>query len=84
MSFVGPRPALYNQYRLIEARQALQIDAIKPGLTGYAQIMERDTISDGQKVDFDHYYVNNASFLMDLKIICLTVFRVVKAEDIRQ
>jgi len=84
MSFVGPRPALYNQYKLIEARKALQIDLIKPGLTGYAQIMGRDNISDAQKVEFDHFYVNHVSLLMDLKIICLTIFRVVKAENIQQ
>lgn len=83
MSFVGPRPALYNQYKLIKARRLEGVDCLKPGLTGYAQIMGRDFISDEQKVEYDKYYMNNMSFLLDLKIIFLTFFKVLKAENIK-
>lgn len=84
MSFVGPRPALYNQYQLIEVRKASRIDNIKPGLTGYAQVMGRDSISNDQKVVFDKYYLDHISFFLDFKIVYLTVFKVIKAEDIRE
>lgn len=83
MSFVGPRPALYNQFNLIKARQSLGINQIKPGLTGYAQIMGRDFISDEQKVAYDKYYLDNCSFSLDLKIIFLTFFKVLKAEGVK-
>lgn len=83
MSFVGPRPALYNQYELIKARRLEGIDCLKPGLTGYAQIMGRDFISDEQKVEYDKYYMNNMSFFLELKIIFLTFFKVLKAENIK-
>lgn len=82
MSFVGPRPALYNQHELIEARRRLGIHRLKPGLTGYAQIMGRDFITDEQKVAYDKYYMDNQSFILDLKILFLTFFKVVKAEGV--
>lgn len=83
MSFVGPRPALYNQYDLIEARKREGIDRVKPGLTGYAQVMGRDFITDEQKVTFDKYYLDHMSFSLDLKILFLTFFKVVKAENVK-
>lgn len=83
MSFVGPRPALYNQYDLITARCNLGIDRIKPGLTGYAQIKGRDNISDAQKVAFDKYYLENVSFSLDIMIIVNTFIKVLKAENVR-
>jgi O-antigen biosynthesis protein WbqP len=84
MSFVGPRPALYNQYELIQARIASKVDSILPGLTGYAQIMGRDNISDNQKIAYDKYYLDHRSLQLDFKIIYLTFFKVVRAENIRE
>lgn len=83
MSFVGPRPALYNQYQLIGIRQQLGINSIKPGLTGYAQIMGRDFISDEQKVAYDKHYLENMSFAFDMQILFLTIFKVVKSENVK-
>ncbi|WP_062411057.1 MULTISPECIES: sugar transferase [Paenibacillus] len=83
MSIVGPRPALYNQYELIEARHQKGINCIRPGLTGYAQIMGRDFISDDQKVEYDKYYLDHMSLLLDLKILFLTFSKVIKAENVR-
>lgn len=84
MSFVGPRPALYNQYELIQSRKACKVDQIIPGLTGYAQVMGRDSISDEIKINYDKYYLDHHSLLFDFKIICLTFLRVIKAENIRE
>lgn len=82
MSFVGPRPALYNQYELIEERTKRNIHTIRPGLTGYAQVMGRDNISDEDKVKYDEYYLKNQSFKLDLKIIFMTFLKVLKNEDV--
>lgn len=76
MSFVGPRPALYNQYDLREMRNTLGISNIKPGLTGWAQINGRDEVSLEEKVELDLYYFKHNSFLLDLVIIYRTVFSV--------
>lgn len=83
MSIVGPRPALYNQYELIEIRDNKGVNNIRPGLTGYAQIMGRDFITDEQKVNYDVYYLKNRSFTLDIKIVWLTVFSVVKADGVK-
>lgn len=83
MSIVGPRPALYNQYELIKLRDEVNVNSIRPGLTGYAQVMGRDFVTDKQKVEFDRYYLENMNLLFDLKIILLTVINVVKSEGIR-
>ncbi|MFL1994911.1 sugar transferase [Lysinibacillus irui] len=83
MSIVGPRPALYNQYNLIEMRDKVNVNSIRPGLTGYAQIMGRDAISDIEKVLHDQYYTTNQSLLFDIKIIWATFFSVIKSEGVR-
>lgn len=83
MSFVGPRPALYNQYELIEERKKRGIHLLKPGLTGYAQVMGRDFISDAQKVVYDQYYFENKSLFLDIKIIMLTLTQVIKADGVK-
>ena len=83
MSFVGPRPALYNQYELIRMREEMNVNRLMPGLTGYAQIRGRDLISDFEKVACDSYYARNQSFLMDMNILCWTVKCVIKAEGVR-
>jgi O-antigen biosynthesis protein WbqP len=76
MSLVGPRPALYNQTDLVAARKACGVDALQPGITGWAQINGRDELPIPQKVAFDHEYLRRQSFGFDLKILLLTVVNV--------
>lgn len=82
MSFVGPRPALFNQYDLIELRSRKNIHKIIPGITGWAQINGRDELPIPQKVELDEYYLKNKSFFLDLKILFLTVLKVLKKEGV--
>ena len=83
MSLVGPRPALYNQYDLIKLRQENKIDDLKPGITGYAQINGRDTLSIKEKVKYDKEYRKNISFLLDIKIIIKTIFQIFSLKHIQ-
>lgn len=83
MSFVGPRPALHNQFELIEDRKTMGIDKVKPGVTGYAQIMGRDEISDKQKVIYDRHYVESLSFSMDCGIVFKTLIQVSKTQGVK-
>ncbi len=76
MSFVGPRPALYNQHDLIELRTKNNIQKIKPGLTGWAQINGRDQISIEQKVAFDREYMIRQSIYFDLSILIKTFWKI--------
>lgn len=73
MSFVGPRPALYNQQLLIKLRKENGVDRVKPGVTGLAQISGRDSLPIPKKVEYDSLYVKNASIILDLKIFLMTV-----------
>ena len=82
MSFVGPRPALYNQDDLIELRTNNSVHTILPGVTGWAQINGRDEISIPAKVELDTYYLKNKSLFFDIKIIILTFFRVLFSKNI--
>ena len=82
MSFVGPRPALFNQYDLIKKRDNYNINDFKPGISGYAQINGRDGITIDEKVKLDSFYVLNQSFFLDAKILFLTFFKVFKSENI--
>lgn len=82
MSFVGPRPALYNQDDLIALRSQQGIDRLRPGLTGWAQINGRDEISIAEKVNFDREYLHSRSFWLDLKIIFITFMRVFRRHGI--
>ena len=82
MSFVGPRPALFNQVDLISLRKKYGIDQLRPGLTGWAQINGRDELSIHDKVKLDAQYLQLRSFQFDLKILWLTFVRVVKKEGI--
>lgn len=82
MSFVGPRPALFNQYDLIESRSKLGIDQLKPGLTGWAQINGRDEISIEKKVEFDFEYKKRQSFCFDINILFLTIFSVLNRSNV--
>jgi len=82
MSFVGPRPALFNQYDLIALRTECGVDALIPGLTGWAQVNSRDALSIADKVQFDLQYLENRSFLMDLKILYMTFIKVLRRAEV--
>ena len=83
MSFVGPRPALFNQYDLIKLRNSKGIHHIKPGLTGWAQVNGRDGLSIAKKVKFDTEYLKKKSFTFDLKILYLTIIKIIRREGIQ-
>jgi len=78
MSFVGPRPALFNQDDLITLRKEKGVDKILPGITGWAQINGRDTLSIPDKVALDVEYVQRQSFWFDMKILWMTFLKVIK------
>lgn len=82
MSLVGPRPALFNQEDLIELRTKNGVDKVLPGLTGWAQINGRDELPNSEKVKYDVEYLNRQSLLFDLKIIFLTVLKVIKRDGV--
>lgn len=82
MTFVGPRPALYNQYNLKELRTKAGVHTLLPGITGWAQINGRDHNDDAQKTYLDKYYLEHKSINLDIKILFLTVFKVLKAEGV--
>jgi O-antigen biosynthesis protein WbqP len=82
MSFVGPRPALFNQDDLITLRTAKGVHALVPGLTGLAQINGRDELPIPQKVALDVEYLHHRSLWFDIKIIWLTVVKVIKKDGV--
>lgn len=82
MSFVGPRPALFNQYDLIELRTQKGVHILAPGLTGWAQINGRDEIPIPQKVAFDEQYLHKRNVIFDCIILCKTVLKVIVREGI--
>ncbi|MEN9375862.1 MAG: hypothetical protein RL710_1019 [Pseudomonadota bacterium] len=82
MSFVGPRPALFNQHDLIDLRTRSGVHRLLPGLTGWAQINGRDELPIPQKVAFDIEYLRSHSLGMDLKIIVLTAWKVLKSDSV--
>ncbi|MBE1508440.1 sugar transferase [Rhizobium viscosum] len=82
MSFVGPRPALYNQDDLIALRTAEGVDALLPGLTGWAQVNGRDELPISEKVTFDVDYLQRRSFFMDMRILVMTVGKVLGSKGI--
>jgi len=82
ISFVGPRPALYNQDDLIGLRTQKGVHTIIPGITGWAQVNGRDELPIPVKVEFDEYYLENKSFAFDLKILWLTFIKVIKSENV--
>lgn len=83
MSFVGPRPALYNQDDLIALRTERCVHQLLPGITGWAQINGRDDLPIPVKVDYDTWYLHNASLIMDIKIIALTFLKVLRREGVQ-
>jgi len=82
ISFVGPRPALYNQDDLVGLRTERGIHRLIPGITGWAQVNGRDNLPIPVKVEFDEYYLKNGSFLLDLKILWMTVIKVSRREGV--
>jgi O-antigen biosynthesis protein WbqP len=76
MSFVGPRPALFNQHDLIDLRTQAGVHALMPGLTGWAQVNGRDELPISKKVEFDAEYLARQSFWFDIKILWLTTLKV--------
>jgi O-antigen biosynthesis protein WbqP len=83
MSLVGPRPALHNQEDLVEFRTAKGIHMLTPGITGWAQVNGRDSISIPVKVRYDEYYLNHRTFLFDMKILWMTFLKVIRSEGIK-
>tara|TARA_B100001173_G_C15761608_1_gene451195 strand:- start:57 stop:617 length:561 start_codon:yes stop_codon:yes gene_type:complete len=82
MSLVGPRPALFNQYDLIELRKKKGVDKLKPGITGLAQINGRDEMSIPVKVGYDEEYLKRFSMRLDLYILWLTFLKVLRKEGV--
>jgi lipopolysaccharide/colanic/teichoic acid biosynthesis glycosyltransferase len=83
MSLVGPRPLLMEYLPLYSAEQIKRHD-VRPGITGWAQVNGRNTLSWEKKFEYDVWYVNNQSFWLDIKILFMTVLKVVKRADINQ
>lgn len=82
MSFVGPRPALFNQFDLIELRTSKNIHKLIPGLTGWAQVNGRDELPIPRKVDLDAEYMDRQSFCFDAYILWLTLLKVMRREGV--
>jgi O-antigen biosynthesis protein WbqP len=82
MSFVGPRPALYNQHDLIELRTRYGVHALVPGLTGWAQVNGRDELPIPQKVELDTEYLQRKSIWFDIRILFLTALKVIMRSDV--
>jgi O-antigen biosynthesis protein WbqP len=82
MSFVGPRPALFNQDDLMALRREAGVDRLRPGLTGWAQVNGRDELSIADKVALEKEYLRRRSFLFDLYILWLTFLKVLRASGV--
>lgn len=83
MSLIGPRPLLFKYIPLYNSVQ-LRRHEMRPGITGWAQVNGRNTISWNQKFDYDVYYIDHASFLLDLKILWMTALKVVQRDGVNQ
>jgi len=82
MSFVGPRPALFNQEDLITLRTEKGVDKLLPGITGWAQVNGRDELSIPDKVALDVEYLDRQSFWLDMKILWMTFLKVIKRDGV--
>ena len=82
MSFVGPRPALFNQHDLIKLRKEFGVTRLTPGLTGWAQVNGRDELDISSKVALDFEYMEHQSLCFDIRIICLTLRMVLSRANI--
>ena len=84
MSIIGPRPALWNQFDLIEERDKYNANDVRPGLTGLAQVMGRDELPIDIKAKYDGEYVKNITFISDIKIFFKTIFSVISSDGIKE
>jgi O-antigen biosynthesis protein WbqP len=82
MSFVGPRPALFNQDDLIDLRQKAGVDKLRPGITGLAQVSGRDELSIRDKVQLDATYLRSRSIVVDVYILLQTAIKVLRSEGV--
>jgi O-antigen biosynthesis protein WbqP len=82
MSLVGPRPALFNQHDLVEARTAKGVHVLRPGITGWAQVNGRDDLPIPTKVALDAEYLAKRTLLFDLKILWLTFWKVLRRDGV--
>ncbi|NCN95352.1 MAG: sugar transferase [Bdellovibrionales bacterium] len=82
MSFVGPRPALFNQEDLIELRTQKNVHTLRPGITGWAQVNGRDELPIPKKVEFDAFYLNHQSISLDAQILLKTFVKVTRADGV--
>lgn len=82
MSFVGPRPALFNQHDLIALRTGCGVHELVPGLTGWAQVNGRDELPVPKKVQFDEEYLLQRSFMFDLRVLWLTAVKVLRRDGV--
>lgn len=83
MSIVGPRPVILKEKDLIRLRQEYNVDSLLPGITGWAQINGRDNIGDEEKVRYDYEYLTRISLRLDIYIILMTAFKVIKRSDVK-
>ncbi len=84
MKFIGPRPALYNQDDLVLLRTKIGIHNLMPGVTGWAQVNGRDELSIPDKVKMDEFYLKNESLWLNVKILLMTILKVLKMEGVSQ
>ena len=84
MTFIGPRPALYNQYDLKKLRTRCGVHRLRPGVSGWAQVNGRDCLEISEKVSYDLYYLEHQSLGFDLKILFFTFLKVLRAEGVRE
>ena len=82
MGFVGPRPALFNQSDLIGLRTQRGVDALRPGLTGWAQVNGRDELAIPEKVKLDEEYLQRETLIFDIKIMYLTFLKVIRRDGV--
>jgi len=82
MSLVGPRPALFNQHDLIDLRTRKNVQRLRPGMTGWAQVNGRDELSIPVKVEFDEYYLRHRSLSLDIRILAMTLLRVLRCQGV--
>ena len=82
MTFVGPRPALFNQYELKELRTQVGVHKLLPGVTGWAQVNGRDMLDDAGKTYYDEEYLRDRTVWFDFKILVRTVSKVLKSEGV--
>ena len=82
MSFVGPRPALFNQHDLVALRAQYGVDALMPGLTGWAQVNGRDELPIPDKVKLDVEYLQRQSLVFDLRILWMTLVKVLRRDGV--